>query len=194
MKKNTLKEQLESLNESKKINIWESYDRTFFSFGENVWTNAVKQVEQAMKDTLGHKRDMNAQINDIEYTMNHLMENWDAKKRRMKLKNIKSSQSEFSYEKINGMLSDGSYDPLNEVFFVSEDNRLLDGHHRWIAGKVIDENQYVDVIKVPLPFMKTRGILHKMKNTDKKGVNESSVNDSAVEFVSLQERLEQLRK
>tara|TARA_R110001592_G_scaffold88115_3_gene259642 strand:- start:4721 stop:5665 length:945 start_codon:yes stop_codon:yes gene_type:complete len=165
---------LEQYNESNKsYNIWESYDKSVMGIHANYQNKMMDSyIDSAMNDNLGYKREENAQINDVEYTKNHLMGNWNAKKRRMKIGSLKASQSEYSKEKVEGMMFAEEFDPFTHTYFVSEDKRLLDGHHSWIYGMSVDENQYVDVIKVPLTFNKTKKILHHLKNTDRKAVSE----------------------
>jgi hypothetical protein len=158
----------------KSSSIWESYDKNVMGIHSNYQNKMMDSyIESAMNDNLGYKREENAQINDVEYTKKHLMDNWNAKKRRMKIGTLKASQNEYSKDKVEGMMLAEEFDPFKNTYFISEDKRLLDGHHSWIYGMSVDENQYVDVIKIPLTFNKTKKILHHLKNTDRKSVSES---------------------
>lgn len=46
---------------------------------------------------------------------------------------LKASQAELVGPKVAGMMSRKGYDPANTPIFVSRDNYIVDGHHRWAA-------------------------------------------------------------
>lgn len=40
------------------------------------------------------------------------------------------------------------------VFIVSKDNFIIDGHHRWLMGMLLDPNMLVNVVSIDLPISK----------------------------------------
>jgi hypothetical protein len=57
---------------------------------------------------------------------------------------LKPIQSEVNMDKVKNMLSDTA--ALDKPMIISKDGGILDGHHRWIANKM-NENDKVNVIK-----------------------------------------------
>jgi hypothetical protein len=158
-----------------KKNIWDIYNESVVGvYHKHQEAKIGKMIEKAVKKSLDVPRSSNAQINDVEYTESWMKSKHEAKSRKMKIKSLKPSQNEFSEEKISNMMLDDSFNPFSMKYFVSEDNRLLDGHHSWAYGNIVDENQYVDVVKIPKTYEQSRKILHHMKNTERKDVSEGT--------------------
>ncbi len=156
-----------------KTNIWEAYDNSVLAITKGLHATNIDQfIGKAKDNNLGYERDYLPQINDIDGAVNHLMFKWDAKKGRMKIKNLKASQQEFNKDKVRGMVYDNEYDPFDRIYFVDEQDRLLDGHHSWIYGNVVDPEHYVHVVRVPLPFNRVRNILNRLKSVTQKSITE----------------------
>lgn len=74
---------------------------------------------------------------------------------------LKASQREMVGAKVSGMMRNKSYDPAKEPIFVSRDNYVIDGHHRWAAvvgrdaadGKLGNEDAaMMKIIKIDMPI------------------------------------------
>lgn len=64
---------------------------------------------------------------------------------------LKPIQKHVDIDKVKGMLRD--IDKIkNDVFIVDKDNRILDGHHRWLAILKSNPQQQMRVIRVHLPI------------------------------------------
>lgn len=63
-------------------------------------------------------------------------------------KSLKPTQSEFNMEKVKGMIASGAY--KNKSIVTTDDNYILDGHHRWKAHMQQDEKQ--PIVKVNMKF------------------------------------------
>lgn len=53
-----------------------------------------------------------------------------------------------------GLKKSINYLTNDTTFIVSSDNRIIDGHHRWLAAMLIDPTLKVKVIKIDLPISK----------------------------------------
>ena len=70
---------------------------------------------------------------------------------KLAVKFLKPTQGEFDAEKVQSMLRHVE-DFRNDIFFVSQDDHLLDGHHRWAALKQDNPDQKVRVIRADIPI------------------------------------------
>lgn len=59
-----------------------------------------------------------------------------AKKSTVKTIKLVPTQSEFNDNKVEGMAESGNY--KNKRILISSDNRVLDGHHTWLAAHKVD--------------------------------------------------------
>jgi hypothetical protein len=64
----------------------------------------------------------------------------------MPAKDIKSTQSEFNQEKIDSLKK--LHKIPDSIYFLSNDDYLLDGHHRWIAQKDKNPEKKIKVIRI----------------------------------------------
>lgn len=70
---------------------------------------------------------------------------------KIAVKNMKPTQSEFDAEKVQGMMQNlESF--KDDIFFISKDNKILDGHHRWAALKQDNPDTIVTVIRADIPI------------------------------------------
>lgn len=81
---------------------------------------------------------------------------------------LKATQSELVGSKVGGMIGahkTGKYDPSKDAIFVSEDNYVLDGHHRWAAtvgAKYVEgENLTMTVDRINLPIQELVDLTNK---------------------------------
>lgn len=131
-----------------------------------------------MHHNLDRERDRMPQIpsDSVDKFLIHFADKHGIKKSKMLLNKIKPTQNEMNDEKISGMVGDKDFDPTYNVFVVSKDNYLVDGHHRWAAGlESNDEDKTVDVYKINKPIHKVLWILNKMKMTKNMDVNDKKV-------------------
>lgn len=84
---------------------------------------------------------------------------------------FKATQNEFNEDKIVGMFR-GDYlsEHGNNPIFISRDNYILDGHHRWICHWIKD-NKPMRGIEIPLSVAEC---LTLMRNYDKVGFKKVS--------------------
>lgn len=81
---------------------------------------------------------------------------------------LKATQSELVGSKVGGMIGAhkaGKYDPSKDAIFVSQDNYVLDGHHRWAAtvgAKYVEgENLTMTVDRINLPIQELVDLTNK---------------------------------
>lgn len=82
---------------------------------------------------------------------------------------LKASQAEFNTEKILGLIHSNKREFQSGVI-VSNDNYVLDGHHRWIANYNIGRK--LDVIKVQLPILELMRLAKSFSNTKYSSITE----------------------
>jgi hypothetical protein len=82
---------------------------------------------------------------------------------------LKASQSEFDMNKVALMMDE----PIKAQsgVIVSNDNYILDGHHRWIVA--YNKNMKLTVLKVDLPILELMRLSKTFENTHYKSVTES---------------------
>ena len=70
---------------------------------------------------------------------------------KIAVKNLKPTQSEFDAEKVQSMMQNvESF--KDDIFFIANDNKILDGHHRWAALKQDNPDTIVTAIRVDIPI------------------------------------------
>lgn len=71
---------------------------------------------------------------------------------------LKATQSELLGPEVGGMMANPDYDPAAQPIFISRDNYVLDGHHRWAAvvGRDAEDNQLgtstMRVVRIDAPM------------------------------------------
>lgn len=70
---------------------------------------------------------------------------------RLAAKLLKPIQKNVDKEKVRGMVQ--NFNQIkNDVLIVSQDNEILDGHHRWLAIMEKNPNHLIRIIRVQLPI------------------------------------------
>jgi len=83
---------------------------------------------------------------------------------------LKPTQSEFNLSKVDSLIRE--YDKIKDkTILVSKDNRVIDGHHRWLAAKKLGVD--IPVIKINKRYDNVLGVLTSFSKTFSKGINES---------------------
>ncbi len=90
---------------------------------------------------------------------------------KLAVKFLKPIQNEFNAEKVKGMLQNID-DFKNDVFIVSKDNEILDGHHRWAALKQWNPDHQVRVIRVDLPIKDLVRAANDFEGSHNRGITE----------------------
>lgn len=70
---------------------------------------------------------------------------------------LRATQSELHADKIQGEVERGDLDHLRKPVIVSQDDFLLDGHHRWAALVTLDPGAQAKIIRVHLPIRQLLG-------------------------------------
>jgi predicted ABC-type ATPase len=102
------------------------------------------------KESLGVKRKDMPQITEEAQKdfMAHLKEQGvGVKTGKMKISEMKPSQDEMDADKAAKLQDDPH---LDKPIIVSKDDYIMDGHHRWLAARMKDEDQKANVIKVDM--------------------------------------------
>ena len=83
-------------------------------------------------------------------------------------KDLKASQSEFDLDKVALMMIEPRQ--YKSGVIISNDNYILDGHHRWIVA--FNKNQKLNVVKVDLPILELMRLAKTFENTTYKPIVE----------------------
>ena len=70
---------------------------------------------------------------------------------KIAVKNMKPTQSEFDADKVQSM-GQNIESFKDDIFFIANDNEILDGHHRWAALKHDNPNTVVTAIRTDIPI------------------------------------------
>jgi hypothetical protein len=71
-------------------------------------------------------------------------------------RNLKPSQNEINGEIVNKIIKTGK--KHNNPLVISEDNFIVDGHHRWAAAKKTKPNKPVPVMVIKAPINDALGV------------------------------------
>lgn len=83
---------------------------------------------------------------------------------------LKPTQSEFNVDKINSLIS--NFDKIADMkILVSRDNRVIDGHHRWMAAKKLGKR--IEVVKINKRYDNVIDVLTGFSKTFNKAINEN---------------------
>lgn len=95
--------------------------------------------------SLGIPRSQMPQIEDdcMDAFIAHLKKNGvSVRKANVKVKTLKATQKELNADTVKNLLKQNP-DKLKKPIFVSSDNYILDGHHRWLALYNFDEESSI---------------------------------------------------
>jgi hypothetical protein len=79
-------------------------------------------------------------------------------KKTRKARQLKPSQGEINKKRIQGLIDEGVLDKVNIPLVVSEDNYVVDGHHRWAAYRLKKPNTPLPVMVIEAPIKDVLGI------------------------------------
>ena len=139
-------------------------------------------------------RDLMPQLDSVKGFLSFLSsKNIDYHKQKLSTDTLKSSQTEFDFSKVTSMMFD---DAKTNPIIVSNDDYVLDGHHRWLADHNSGED--VEAIVVDLPILELYRVAKEYTSSlikeeiDHK--NFGPMLDSFVEFASKHLGIESLPK
>lgn len=120
-------------------------------------------VELAMRHTL-------PQVRDLEAFRENLIDGKVGFKEDVKLspKTLKPTQSNFNQEKVDRIIQAKSM--TNKPVVVSSDNKIIDGHHRWMAAKQTKTD--IRAWVVDLSCDELQSFLKGKPYCEKRGINE----------------------
>lgn len=91
-----------------------------------------KAVPGSQADKL--PKDKDGEINGADAFVAHLLKKGiRTHSEQVSAASLKASQSELVGSKVAGMMSNADYNPASKTIFISRDNYVIDGHHRWAA-------------------------------------------------------------
>lgn len=151
-------------------------------------TNSGKTVSESIQVVdikipppgLTFSRDQMPQLGPLGDVLKNLRKNKvEFHKELIDPKKLKSSQSEFNKNKILDIMINRK-NTLSGVI-ISNDNYILDGHHRWLAH--YNENKKIEVIRVDLPILELIRLVKTFENTHYKDINTFSISKTVKSVV-----------
>lgn len=146
-----------------------AYDR-FLQKGNT----SMKYQSYVDKYSLDKTREEMPQINskeDHDSIVDHFDKKVGVELQKVKVSDIKPTQNEINKQKVLSMMA--SDKSLDNVFIVSNDHYLVDGHHRWANLLELNESQYVEVVVIDLPILQLLKRLNQMKATINKDIDDN---------------------
>jgi len=142
--------------------------KTFSQVRENLNDNSSLNDNRSLSVPIGqtYDRDLMPQITDpkafIEYLRSQSIP-FDRKK--IDSNTLKATQMNFDMNKVQGILASRNFG-ANDPIFTSNDNQILDGHHRWIANYY--SGRPTDCHVVDLPILELMRVAKEhLNNSDK---------------------------
>lgn len=102
---------------------------------------------------------------DSEFSDNvliHFAKKYKVQKVKMKVTDLKPSQSEYDFGKVKQHVANGS-DWNDKPFLLAGKNNLLDGHHRAVQGMMTEPDTDVTAYKLGMPLERAIKILNRLK-------------------------------
>jgi len=116
----------------------------------------------------------------------------DSKTVAMTVDDLKPSQSKINVDKVKGMLAKKSIDELSnsKPVLVTEDDYLVDGHHRWFALLVDDSKNTIKSVRVKANFEDFISMANEFPKVSYKSMVDENVVNEILEDILLQEGYE----
>ena len=80
----------------------------------------------------------------------------NTKKTTMRPRNLKPAQNEINGDAVADIIKEGKV--FTNPLVVSEDNYIVDGHHRWAAAKKTKPNKPIPVMVIKAPIKDALGV------------------------------------
>lgn len=85
-------------------------------------------------------------------------------KGKISVSKLTHSQEAVNKEKVRNIIRDIKRGKKMPPLIISNDNYIVDGHHRWIAYKLLDPNMIIKVIRINLPKQESIVAYKKVEN------------------------------
>ena len=131
----------------------------------NMKISDVTAVRPTEDSTLGVERKKMPQVKADKYPelFQYLKtKGGDLKKGSIDAKKLLPTQKDFDAEKVKGMMANG-IDHDQKPLLVSDDNYIIDGHHRWLAAVNLDED--IPIVKIGFPVKELLDLVRNFKHT-----------------------------
>jgi len=99
-------------------------------------------------------------------------------------KDLKATQMEFNLDKVMNMMSSLNSKANAAKIIISNDDYILDGHHRWLADYNDDKNGKSNTIRVDLPILELMRIAKDFDGSHSENLDGNKVVDSIKGIVS----------
>lgn len=94
------------------------------------------------------------------------------KKKKIASNNLRPTQQDFNLEKVTNLM-DKDEDQLSKPIIISNDNYVLDGHHRWLALLNKYPERKIEAYFIDLPITELLDKAHDFEGTTYKDITES---------------------
>jgi preprotein translocase subunit YajC len=137
-----------------------------------------------MKKSLGMSRDKMPQVDSDNITdfILHFDQKVGVSKVKRKLSQLKPAQGEINEDKLNYFLANKKNEKVKKTkYIISNDNYLIDGHHRWAANlELKNENDTVSCYRINLPAQELVKRANKLNVTKNVDINDNALTKSLV--------------
>jgi hypothetical protein len=137
-----------------------------------------------MKKSLGMSRDKMPQVDSDNITdfILHFDQKVGVSKVKRKLSQLKPAQGEINEDKLNYFLANKKNEKVKKTkYIISNDNYLIDGHHRWAANlELKNENDTVSCYRINLPAQELIKRANKLNVTKNVDINDNTLTKSLV--------------
>lgn len=82
------------------------------------------------------------------------------------------AQSHLNLDKVKNLTREGEDNLCNKPIFISKDNEILDGHHRWYALKMLNKEAVMPVWRMDLNFVRCIEEMKSFSETYSKSVED----------------------
>lgn len=136
---------------------------------------SLKYVDK-LKDSIGRKRHQMPQVdaNNIADFILHFKDKVGLKKVTKKLSDLKPAQDEINEDKVYDALARKFDSDEDTKYIISNDDYIVDGHHRWAADLELDadDSKNVECYRIDLPIKQLLKRANQLKITKKKDIND----------------------
>ena len=107
----------------------------------------------------------------IEYVTGKL--GYRVTKDKVKVSTLLPTQSKYNPDKVDSMIKDAKLSDLKDDIVSSNDNYIVDGHHRYQAILTMNKDEIMNIIRVDADIDELLDIAHSFPKSFKQGINES---------------------
>lgn len=137
--------------------------------------NTINEESKKFSNSLGIQRFKMPQIEskDVEDFINWIENKHNIKSSKLKIEVslLKPTQDNYNPDKVD-QLKDAPMEVLQRVVIASNDNYILDGHHRYLALLELNKSEKMNIIKVDTDIKELLLIADLYPKSFTKGINE----------------------